>query len=74
MFRGLMISMVAVALLPGCASGRFVRVSGGQFEVDGERHLFVGVNFWQAVHMAMAGPEGNRERLASDLICSRTWG
>ncbi|MBN2132146.1 MAG: cellulase family glycosylhydrolase [Sedimentisphaerales bacterium] len=66
-FRGLAISMVAVAMLPGCVSERFVRVDGGRFELRGERHVFVGANFWQAVHMAMAGPQGDRERLASEL-------
>ena len=65
--RGLVISMVAFALLPGCVPGRFVRVNDGQFAVGGDRHLFVGVNFWQAVHMAMAGPRGDRQRLASEL-------
>jgi len=66
-FRVLAVFLVTVALLPGCVSGRFVRVDGGRFRVGGERHLFVGANFWQAVHMAMAGPQGDRERLASEL-------
>lgn len=64
--RLLALLMVA-ALGSGCASHAFVTVKGGRFVLEGRPHLFVGVNFWQAVHMAMPAPQGNRKRLQAEL-------
>lgn len=51
----------------GCASNRMVRVEDGGFVLEGRRHFFVGVNFWQAVHMGMPSPPGDRGRLIAEL-------
>ena len=48
-------------------AGHFVRVSGSRFRLDGRPYRFVGVNYWQAIHLASTGPGGDRERLTAEL-------
>lgn len=62
----LAISMISI-LGTGCASRSFVRVDAGQFVIGSDVHRFVGVNFWQAVHLAAKPPIGDRTRLAKEL-------
>ena len=59
--------LMAALFGSGCASHAFVSVEDGRFVLEGRPHLFVGVNFWQAVHMAMPTPQGNRTRLQAEL-------
>jgi len=49
------------------ASGDFVAVKGPQFVVRHQPHAFSGVNFWAATNLAVAGPDGDRDRLLAEL-------
>jgi len=53
-----------------------VRVDGTRFVVDGRPHAFVGVNFWQAMNLAVADPRagGDRARLVRELDRLRALG
>lgn len=35
--------------------------------LDGQPYTFVGVNFWQGMHLGIDGPEGDRARLIAEL-------
>lgn len=45
----------------------FVEVRGTHFYRDGKPYYFLGTNFWYGMHLASAGPGGDRSRLLAEL-------
>ncbi|MGB0714510.1 MAG: family 20 glycosylhydrolase [Phycisphaerae bacterium] len=63
---------VDIAIIPSIrklvrAASGFAQTHGMAFGLHGKRHTFAGVNFWQAMHMGMAGEIGDRKRLRAEL-------
>lgn len=71
MIRPLLILAVALTLSCGEApltpETSFVTVRDQQFELEGQPYAFTGVNFWSAMNLAVAGPDGDRKRLLAEL-------
>ncbi len=59
--------MIFTLGLASCTQQGFVQVKDGRFELGGDVHHFVGVNFWYGMHLGMACPDGDRERLRAEL-------
>jgi mannan endo-1,4-beta-mannosidase len=45
----------------------FITVQDNKFMLNGEPYRFVGTNFWQGMNLGTSGPEGDRERLLTEL-------
>ncbi len=69
MFRRIAVVLVTPVLLAlvSCVAPGFVTVDGTRFMVRDRPHLFVGVNFWQGMNLAVDGPGGDRARLGAEL-------
>lgn len=60
-------SLIPIAAFSQAPAQGFVIVTDGRFTLNGEPYTFVGVNFWQGMHLGIDGPEGDRERLIAEL-------
>ncbi len=49
-------------------------VSGLEFELNGQRYLYAGVNYWYGMNLASSGAGGDRERLCRELDALRSLG
>ncbi len=67
--RTALAAAAAVAALPARASAAsaFVTREGGRLMLDGRPYRFAGANVWYAAWLGMAGPGGDRARLAREL-------
>ncbi len=65
-------SFAALILLSACSQNTasdssFVKVDGIHFTLNGQKHEFVGTNFWYGAYLGQKGEAGNRERLRKEL-------
>ncbi|MHC5110722.1 MAG: glycoside hydrolase 5 family protein, partial [Planctomycetota bacterium] len=56
-----------LVIMAGCSSRGFVSVQQGKFIQDDAPHVVAGVNFWQALNMAIDDEDGDRARLRREL-------
>jgi mannan endo-1,4-beta-mannosidase len=76
MKHALVILLILTVAAGSCLAGNtgFVQIDGTAFELNGQRYLYAGVNYWYGMNLASAGAGGDRERLCRELDALRFLG